>query len=122
MYRKLRIQKTRKLRGGQRIPEINRARIRKTLQKKEQIIHCLSQLKRFLECFKSGDTSRMLQFGYNLGRLQELVGETEHPEIWWKPIETSIQTSSWADLESYIEEIRDTLNVEYDSSTIAKGC
>ena len=118
------MRRTRKqqLKGGQRIAEINRSRIRKSLQKQQQIIHCLSQLKRFLECFKTGDTSRMLQFGYNLGRLQELVGETAYPEIWWKPIENAIQTSSWVDLDVYIEEIRDVLNIEYDKSTLEKGC
>lgn len=116
------MRRTRKQRGGQKIAEANRSRIRKSLQKHQQIIHCLSQLKRFLECFKSGDTSRMLQFGYNLGRLQELVGETAYPEIWWKPIETAIQSGSWSDLETYIEEIRDVLNVEYDTSTLEKGC
>lgn len=116
------MRRTRRLKGGQRIAETNRSRIRKSLQKQEQIIHCLSQLKRFFECFKTGDTSRMLQFGYNLGRLQELVGETAYPQIWWKPIEAAIQANNWSDLEAYIEEIRDVLNVEYDKSTLEKGC
>ncbi len=115
--------KTRKQhKGGSRIPNANRNRIRKSVEKKTQIIHCLSQLKRFGDCFAKGETTRMLQFGYNLGRLQELVGDTTHPEIWWKPIEKAIEEKNWKDLDEYIEELRDTLDVGYDQATLAKGC
>lgn len=117
--------KTRKLRGGARIGRENRNRISQavgTIGDKKQIIHSLSQLKRFAICFKTGDTSRMLQFGYNLGRLQEMCGETTHPEVWWKPIETATTTGAWGDLESYIDEIREVLGVEYDKPTLEKGC
>ncbi len=108
--------------GGGRVPNTNRTRIRKSVEKKEQIIHCISQLKRFSECFKTNPTQRILQFGYNLGRLQELVGDTTHPEIWWKPIEKAIEDKNWKDLEEYIEELRDALGVEYDKATLEKGC
>ncbi len=114
--------KTRKLRGGKRIPDENKRRIRKSVNKKDQIIHCLSQLKRFGDCFAKGDTTRMLQFGYNLGRLQELCGETTHPEVWWKPIEKAIETKQWVELDEYLEELRETLGVEYDKATLEKGC
>lgn len=118
-------QKTRKLRGGARISNANRNRISgvvSAMENKKQIIHSLSQLKRFAICFKTGNTARMLQFGYNLGRLQELCGETTHPEIWWKPIETAIDSGDWVGLESYIDEIQAVLGVEYDGPTLAKGC
>ena len=108
--------------GGSRIPNANRNRIRKSVDKKSQIIHCISQLKRFSECFKTDPANRILQFGYNLGRLQELVGDTTHPEIWWKPIEKAIEEKNWNDLDAYIEDLRDTLGVDYDQATIAKGC
>lgn len=117
--------KTRKIRGGARIANSNRNRISRTvsaIENKKQIIHSLSQLKRFAICFKTGDTARMLQFGYNLGRLQEMCGETTHPEVWWKPIETAIQEKAWGDLESYIDEIREVLDVKYDNPTLEKGC
>ena len=114
--------KTRKQRGGTKIPDENRARIRKSADKSTQIIHCLSQLKRFGDCLAKGDASRTLQFGYNLGRLQELCSETTHPEIWWKPIEKAIESKDWKGLDEYLDEIRETLNVEYDRSTIEKGC
>jgi hypothetical protein len=114
--------KTRKLRGGKRIPDENKHRIRKSVNKKDQIIHCLSQLKRFGDCLAKGDSSRILQFGYNLGRLQELCGETTHPEVWWKPIEKAIEANHWAELDEYLEELRETLGVEYERATLEKGC
>lgn len=115
--------KTRKLtKGGGKIPNTNRSRIRKAVNKKEQIIHCLSQLKRFGDCMARGDSSRTLQFGYNLGRLQELCGETAHPELWWKPIEKTIEEKDWAGLDTYLEELRETLGVEYDKPTLEKAC
>lgn len=113
--------KTRRLRGGSRIPTANQDRIRKT-QITKQIIHCLSQLKRFSPCFQSGNTLRMVQFGYNLGRLQELCGETTHPEIWWTPIETAIKDSNWDDLNVYIDDLQKALQVDYDTSVVDKGC
>lgn len=113
--------KTRKHRGG-KLTEENKSRIRKSVNKKEQIVHCVSQLKRFGDCMAKGDTTRLLQFGYNLGRLQELVGDTTHPEIWWKPIETAIVAKDWTALDAYLEELRDALGVEYDKTTLEKGC
>ena len=115
--------KTRKVvKGGGKIPDANKSRIRKATNKKEQIIHCLSQLKRFADCIAKGDSSRVLQFGYNLGRLQELCGETTHPELWWKPIEKAIEAKDWVELDAYLEELREALGVEYDKATLEKGC
>ena len=116
------VKKTRKHRGGGKLAAENKTRIRKASNKKEQIIHCMSQLKRFGDCMANGDASRILQFGYNLGRLQELVGETTHPEVWWKPIETAIGAKDWKELDAYLEDLRDALGVEYDKSTLEKGC
>ena len=53
---------------------------------KNQIQHCISQLKRFSPCIEN-NSIRAYQFFYNLGRLQELLSETTCPKIWWKPIE-----------------------------------
>jgi hypothetical protein len=115
--------KTRKtLKGGAKLREENKARIRKSVTKQEQIVHCMSQLKRFADCFAKGDSSRMLQFGYNLGRLQELCGETTYPEVWWKPIEQAIEGKKWSDLDAYLEELRDALGMDYDKATLEKGC
>jgi hypothetical protein len=90
--------------------------------KHEQIVHCLSQLRRFSHCFLENDFSRMLQFGYNLGRLQELCGETNHPEIWWSPIEKLIAQKEWGKLFKMIDSISNVVNIDYDASVLAKGC
>ena len=89
---------------------------------KEQIQHALSQLKRFANCFKQGDMKRLLQFGYNLGRLQELCGETAHPEIWWKPFETMINEKKWDELNSYLDELLHSLGISYDEQTVRSAC
>jgi hypothetical protein len=95
-------------------------------EKKEQILHCLSQLRRFCDCFMKGDKSRVLQFGYNLGRLQELCGETTKHKIWWKPAEAAftkgMSTGDWSDLSAHVETIKGALGVEYDDATVKSGC
>ena len=107
----------------------NRSRLQYTLsrmttatKKPEQIVHCLSQLKRFTQCFKTGDTSRMLQFGYNLGRLQELLGETDKHKIWWKPIDALIAKKKWTLLDAQVEKMRRALDIDYDQKTLDMGC
>jgi hypothetical protein len=117
---------TRKMRGGGGFDAADKERVRENLKRvrktEDQIIHTLSQLNRFVQCFKTGDTSRLLQFAYNLGRLQELCHETTHPDIWWKPIEKCVDEKDWKGLEDYVEEIRKALGVDYDPATLAKGC
>lgn len=114
-------QRTRRLRR-QRAGRLTSENITRLSTRNRQIIHCISQLKRFVVCFQQGDMKRLLQFGYNLGRLQELCGETTHPEVWWKPIETMIQEKSWSELDSYLDELRAGLAVEYDAKVLASGC
>ena len=89
---------------------------------KEQIVHCVSQLRRFATCFKIGDTSRLMQFSYNLGRLQELCGETIHPEIWWAPVEKMLNLNNWDELYEHVDTIRAAIGTKYDDKTLAKGC
>jgi Cu-Zn family superoxide dismutase len=111
--------KTRRQRAGARLLDENKTRISK---RQNQIIHCISQLKRFTNCFKEGDMKRLLQFGYNLGRLQELCGETAYPEIWWKPFEMMINEKKWEDLHLYLDELRDSLHIVYDEQTVKSTC
>jgi hypothetical protein len=89
--------------------------------KEDQIVHCLSQLKRFAPCIQA-QPLRAYQFFYNLGRLQELVGDTEHPERWWKPIEALVEKGKYSELSSHIDSLKDYLKIEYDIKTIDKGC
>lgn len=113
------MKKTRKQKAGSRLTNENKSRI---LTRNNQIIHCMSQLKRFASCFKQGDMKRLLQFGYNLGRLQELCGETTHPEVWWKPIEVMITQEKWDELDTYLDELQDSLKIVYDAKVLASGC
>jgi len=85
----------------------------------EHIVHCISQLKRFTKYFINGDLSRALQFGYNLGRLQELSGYPDHT-IYWQPIEKYFNTKEFVLLDNYIDQLKNQLNVEYDIEVISK--
>ena len=88
---------------------------------KDQVIHCLSQLKRFAPCIETNPL-RAYQFFYNLGRLQELVRDTEHPEIWWKPIEALVAAKKVDQLSAHVDTLKEMLGLEYDEPTVAKGC
>ena len=88
---------------------------------KGQIKHCVSQLKRFSVCIET-NSMRAYQFFYNLGRLQELLGETTFPDIWWKPIEKLVSDRTYSDISGHIDLIRGAIGVPYDDDLIAKGC
>jgi hypothetical protein len=90
-------------------------------ENKDQIIHCLSQLKRFAPCIHLNNI-RAYQFFYNLGRLQELMGETKKPEVWWKPIEAIVQSGDFQALPGQIDLLQTHIELEYDRQTVEKGC
>ena len=119
------VRSTRKFRGG--FNTTNTARIRARYAgldetAKKQVQHCVSQLRRFCNCFMKGDMKRLLQFGYNLGRLQELCGETEKHLVWWKPIDKAVGAGEWQQLSDYIDLIKTTIGIEYDETTVNGGC
>jgi hypothetical protein len=114
---------TRKQRGGFGT-DANRTRIRTFLASvpdTKQIRHCVSQLKRFAQCFEKGDEGRLLQFGYNLGRLQELCHETRFPSLWWNPIEAMVKEKNWSALLTHIDAMKESMGIEYDGNE-TKGC
>lgn len=103
----------------------------------KHIIHCISQLKRFNKYFMKGDMSRILQFGYNLGRLQELSIKyftSNNPNesykhsfpcdlnhiIFWQPIEKYIVNNEFQLLDTYIDYLKTNLHLEYDMELISK--
>ena len=98
-----------------------RSRIKTHPFDKDQVIHCISQLKRFAPCIHTNSV-RAAQFFYNLGRLQELLGETKHPELWWKPIEKIITEGNYNQLSRHIDSLRLAIGVTYDESILGKGC
>lgn len=111
--------KTRKTRqrGG------NKERVTAAFAKSDgqQVVHCISQLKRFAPCIHI-NALRSAQFFYNLGRLQELLGETKHPEVWWKPIEKILNEGNFQLLPTHVDSLRELIGADYDESVLAKGC
>ena len=122
--------KTRKAQRGGSFGETDASRLQLQLKRVNvipgQIIHCVSQLKRFVKCFQAkpveGIDIRLVQFAYNLGRLQELCADTTRHDIWWKPIEPLVAARSWAELETYVDSIQTALGVQYDAATLEKSC
>ena len=88
----------------------------------DQIQHCISQLKRFAERAKEGKAFKSLQFGYNLGRLQEMVdgGKPNMNEYWWKPVEPLVNEQKWEELSKKIDEFREKVEKQYDEATVKK--
>ena len=82
-------------------------------------VHCLSQLKRFVGYFKQGDLSRTLQFGYNLGRLQEISGKSDHT-IFWQPVERLFLSQDWNGLDAYIDTLQRLFQIGYDHAILVK--
>jgi len=98
-----------------------RKRTRRQRGGNKQVVHCLTQLKRFAPCVETNPL-RAYQFFYNLGRLQELVGDTEHPELWWKPIEALVAAKKYDQLSAHVDTLKERLGLEYDEPTLSKGC
>jgi hypothetical protein len=88
----------------------------------DQIQHSVSQLKRFAERAKEGKPFKSVQFGYNLGRLQEMIdgGKVGMNVYWWKPIEPLIEDKKWEELSKKIDEFREKTGKEYDEATVQK--
>jgi hypothetical protein len=86
--------------------------------------HSISQLKRFVLRAKEGSEFKSLQFGYNLGRLQEMVDPlvSGAQKYWWSPVEALVIGKNWDELLALIEKMRtEKLHVEYDVATVDKA-
>lgn len=88
----------------------------------EQIQHALSQLKRFAERAREGKPFKTLQFGYNLGRLQEMVdgGKPGMHSVWWKPVEPLVESQNWEGLSHQIDLFQVKVGIDYDEATLRK--
>ena len=89
--------------------------------KKSHIVHCISQLKRFGPCIRT-QPMRAYQFFYNLGRLQELLGETTFLTLWWSPIEKLVSDQNYDELLVHIDTLKTFLGADYDEELIREGC
>ena len=99
---------------------------RRTLRRggSPQTQHSISQLKRFTLRAKEGKPFKELQFGYNLGRLQEMMDSqvSGAQKYWWSPVEALVESKSWDELLDLIEKFRvDRVKVDYDEATVNKA-
>jgi hypothetical protein len=106
------------------------------VERPNQIKHCLCQLKRFTPDFFHNKPIREYQFFLNLGRLQELLGDTIHPRIWWRPIKEILETAHKeknknpdADMSIYtekinvyVDELQTLIGIEITDADIARDC
>lgn len=90
----------------------------------DQIVHAISQLKRFTLRAKDGQPFKELQFGYNLGRLQEMIdgGNQGMNKYWWSPLEPLVKEKKWDELLTLIEKFRvEKVKKDYDEATVNKA-
>jgi len=88
-----------------------------------QMQHSISQLKRFTLYAKEGHPFKELQFGYNLGRLQEMMDSqvSGAQKYWWSPVEELVNAKNWDGLLDKIEKFRvERVKVDYDEATVNK--
>lgn len=89
----------------------------------DQEKHAISQLKRFVSRAKEDKPFKILQFGYNLGRLQEMIDSkvTGAQKYWWTPVEKLVEEKKWDELLELIEKFREEKVKEvYDDDTVKK--
>lgn len=103
----------------------NKTRKHRRKQKggEDQLQHAISQLKRFASRASEGKPFKTLQFGYNLGRLQEMIdgGKERMNEYWWKPIEPLVLEEKWDELIKVIDRFREEkVQKDYDDATVKK--
>ena len=115
------MRRTRKQRGG--FTESQRRQLTGFVSQQDdgtrkQIQHCITQLMRFVLCVGQGKPFRTLQFGYNLGRLQELCKSIGTHKSWWSPIERAVELERWDLLAEHIEKIRGLLDLAYDTKIL----
>jgi hypothetical protein len=53
----------------------------------QHVEHCMHQCWRFAHLATQGHPFRTLQFGFNIGRAQEILGSIGGVDYWWRQIE-----------------------------------
>lgn len=104
---------------------VNKTRKHRRKQRggEDQEQHAISQLKRFALRASEGKPFKTLQFGYNLGRLQEMIdgGKERMNEYWWKPVEPLIEKADWPELLKVVDRFREEkVKKDYDEKTVNK--
>jgi hypothetical protein len=70
---------------------------------KDHVEHCFWQMARFANLARLGKGFKGVQFGLNLGRVQELLGSYGGVEAWWRTFEPLIVAENWAQLQATTE-------------------
>ena len=119
------------------------------LKYETDFVFCLSQLKRLVGFFKKNDLdlSKIVQFGYNLGRLNEISAHEDQDEIrdhedqdeisdhedqdeirdhkdhtiFWKSVERLFNEKDWEGLDAYIDTLQKRFQIGYDPDILAKS-
>ena len=89
------------------------------LKYKTDFVYCLSVLKCFVGYFKRGDLTKTFQFGYNLGRLQEITSKTDHTIKWYR-LEYLFLEQEWSELDAYIDTIQKSFQIGYDHAILER--
>lgn len=90
------------------------------LKYKTDFVHCITQLKLFAGDFKKGNLSRILQFGYNLGRLQEINSNPDYT-ICFQQVIRLCQAQEWLGLDAYIDILKERFQIGYDTAILHKA-
>jgi hypothetical protein len=77
---------------------------------REQVRHCFSQLLRFTLAACGGNDFNALQFGYNLGRMQEILQPSVKTgsagrDCWWRRIEHLVREKNYVTLAALLASI-----------------
>jgi hypothetical protein len=131
--------KVKKQRGGDPNPtEVLRitSSYKLIVERPKQIKHCLCQLKRFAPDFFNNKPIQEYQFFLNLGRLQELLGDTKHVETWWRPIKDILETAHTSKSENpdtdmsmhvekinaYVSNLESLIGIQIHDADITRSC
>jgi hypothetical protein len=62
---------------------------------RERVEHCLHQLVRFANLAEKHGKWRAVQFGFNLGRVQEILDVRGGVDYWWRTYEPLCNANDW---------------------------
>lgn len=70
----------------------------------DHVEHCLHQMVRFAYLAKEGQTFSAAQWGFNFGRVLEILNSGGGKAVWWEFVEPILINKDWAGLEEMSRE------------------
>lgn len=86
----------------------------------DHVVHCLSQLVRFARIAKEGKPFREAQFGFNLGRVTELLKSIGGRPCWWQMFEPLMLQHRYNTIIYIVNEYAKLFDITLDEATIIK--